>query len=247
VLGWVVIGEDGHVTAFVLVHSPAVGPGTWGPVARVLHARGHDAVVPDLRVVAQPHQRPPYWPLVAATVADAMGQLDEPGPVVLVAHSNAGLLLPTITGVSPRPVAAAVYADAAVPSRPGPSAAAPAGMLERLRAMAHPDGRLPRWTDWWPAEDVDALVHDAEVRRELIEEQPLLPVDYYEQLLPVPALWWTVPTAYLRLSEAYDEELAAARRDGWPTATLPGHHLHQLVDPVGVAHALLDLAGQLGA
>ena len=91
------------MTSFVLVHSPAVGPGTWVPVARVLHALGHDAVVPDLRVVAQ--SQAPYWPVVAATVADAMGQLDDHGAVVLVAHSNAGLLLPTITGVSPRPVA----------------------------------------------------------------------------------------------------------------------------------------------
>lgn len=227
------------MTAFVLVHSPAVGPGTWVPVARVLHALGHDAVVPDLRQVAV--GSPPYWPVVAETVAEAMGQLDEPGPVVLVAHSNAGLLLPSIAGASPRPVLAAVYADAAVPARPGPSAAAPAAMLERLRAMAGPDGLLPRWTDWWPAEDVAGLVHDTQVRDELVAEQPLLPLDYYEQLLPVPTSWWSVPTAYLRLSEAYDEELVAAERAGWPTTAMTGQHLHQVVDPVGVADALLDL------
>jgi hypothetical protein len=139
-------------------------------------------------------------------------------------------------------VAAAVYADAALPARPGPSAAAPAGMLETLRAMAGPDGLLPRWTDWWPAEDVAALVHDTQVRDEVVAEQPRLPLDYYEQLLPVPASWWSVPTAYLRLSEAYDDELAAARNDGWPTGSMAGQHLHQVVDPVGVADALLDLA-----
>lgn len=227
------------MTVFVLVHSPAVGPGTWVPVARVLHALGHDAVVPDLRHIAG--GGPPYWPVVAETVAEAMGQLDEPGPVVLVAHSNAGLLLPTIAEGSPRPVAAAVYADAAVPARPGPSAAAPAGMLEKLRAMARPDGLLPRWTDWWPAEDVAGLVHDTQVRDELVAEQPRLPLDYYEQLLPVPVSWWSVPTAYLQLSAAYDEELAAAQRSGWPTVVMTGQHLHQVVDPVGVADALLDL------
>jgi hypothetical protein len=230
------------VTAFVLVHSPAVGPGTWAPVARVLHSLGHDAVVPDLRRVT--HEGPPYWPVVAVTVAESVDQLDEPGPVVLVAHSNAGLLLPTIADASPRPVAAAVYADAAVPARPGPSAAAPASMLEMLRAMADADGRLPRWTDWWPAEDVAGLVRDAGVRDELVAEQPSLPLDYYEQLLPVPAAWWSVPTAYLRLSEAYDEELAAAQLAGWPTVSMPGQHLHQVVDPVGVADALLDLVGR---
>jgi pimeloyl-ACP methyl ester carboxylesterase len=231
------------VTAVVLVHSPAVGPGTWVPVARVLHALGHDAVVPDLRHIGA--GRPPYWPVVADTVADAMGQLDEPGPVLLVGHSNAGLLLPTIVASSPRPVAGAVLVDAALPSDPGPSAAAPAAMLERLRAMAGTDGLLPRWTDWWPAEDVAGLVHDTQVREELVREQPLLPLDYYEQLLPVPASWWSVPTAYLRLSEAYDEELEAAQRSGWPTAVLHGQHLHQVVDPVGVADALLDLARRL--
>ena len=231
------------MTALVLVHSPAVGPGTWVPVARVLQALGHDAVVPDLRHVAA--GSPPYWPRAAATVAEAMGQLDEPGGVVLVAHSNAGLLMPTIAAASPRPVLGAVHVDAALPAKPGPSAAAPATMLEMLRAMAGPDGRLPRWTDWWPAEDVAALVHDTQVRDEIVAEQPRLPLDYYEQLLPVPAAWWSVPMAYLRLSEAYDEELAAAELSGWPTARMSGQHLHAVVDPVGVADALLDLVGRL--
>ncbi|MFN8167724.1 MAG: hypothetical protein U0S36_02955 [Candidatus Nanopelagicales bacterium] len=231
--------------SFVLVHSPAVGPGTWVPVARVLQAQGHDAVVPDLRHVAD--GPPPYWPAAAATVGESVDQLDGDDPVVLVAHSNAGLLLPCVAAASPRPVRAAVYVDAALPARPGPSAAAPPGLLEMMRGMADQRGLLPRWTDWWEPEDVAALLHDPVQRAAMVAEQPRLPLAYYEQLLPVPETWWGVPTAYLRLSEAYDEELDQARRDGWPTAAMEGHHLHQLVDPVGVADAVLDLAVQASA
>jgi len=31
-----------------------------------------------------------------------------------------------------------------------------------------------------------------------------------------------------------------ARARGWPVTHLPGEHLHQVVDPVGVAEALID-------
>jgi alpha-beta hydrolase superfamily lysophospholipase len=213
-------------------------------VARVLRARGHEAVVPDLRSVALAEA--PFWPLVAELVIRSMDELSASGPVVLVAHSNAGLLLPAVAETSSRPVAGAVYVDAALPARPGPSAAAPATMLEQLRAMADPDGRLPRWSDWWTPADVGELIHDAQVRGEVLAEQPRLPLAYYEQLLPVPVSWWSVPTAYLRLSEAYDEELDTATRDDWPTASLQGKHLHQVVDPVAVAESLVTLAERLG-
>jgi hypothetical protein len=34
--------------AFILVHSPLVGPSTWSPVARALEEGGHRVAVPSL-------------------------------------------------------------------------------------------------------------------------------------------------------------------------------------------------------
>ena len=227
----------------VLVHSPSVGPSTWVPVARRLHLRGLDAVVPNLRHVGM--GGPPYWPRVAGTVAEAMGQLDEPGPVVLVAHSNAGLFLPTVAEASPRPVAGAVFVDAGLPAERGESPAVPAEFLRHLRGLADSAGRLPRWTDWWPAEEIEPLLPDPAVRAEVVRDQPRLPLDYYQQTLPVPVSWWSVRCAYLQFSAGYDGEAARARRAGWPVEVVRGEHLHQVVDPDGVTDALLAITARL--
>ncbi|NUS06562.1 MAG: alpha/beta hydrolase, partial [Nonomuraea sp.] len=129
----------GMRTTFVLVHSPAVGPSTWAPVAESLERRGHAAVVPDLtRVTAG---GPPYWPRVVAAVREAA----PPGPLVLVAHSNAGFFLPVIKeGLGDR-VVACVFADSRVPPAAGLITTAEAGFLPFLRDLAGPDGMLPRW------------------------------------------------------------------------------------------------------
>lgn len=229
--------------AMVLVHSPSVGPATWAPCARILQAQGVDAVVPDLRHIGS--GGPPYWPRIAATVAEAMGQLDQPGPVALVAHSNAGLFLPTVAEASPRPVEVVVSVDAAMPVPPGPVPVVDADFVRWLRALAEPDGQLPRWSDWWSADDVAAVLPDADVRREVVEDQPRLPLDYYEQAVPVPAGWPPQRGAYLQFTSFYDRDAARARAAGWPVERIAGEHLHQVVDPAAVVAAILRLVARV--
>ncbi len=220
----------------VLVHSPSVGPTTWKPCCQRLQVLGVDTVVPDLRHIGV--GGPPYWPRVADTVVAAMGQLDETGSVALVAHSNAGLFLPTIMDASPRPVASVVLVDAGMPLGPGPVPVAPGEFLPWLRGLAGPDGRLPRWTDWWSAADVAAMLPDPQVRGEVVADQPRLPVDYYEQTVPVPAPWPAVPGAYLQFTPGYDDDAARARAAGWPCERITGEHLHHVVDPATVTSAI---------
>jgi len=49
------------------------------------------------------------------------------------------------------------------------------------------------------------------------------------------------PGAYLRLSEAYEDQAARAAELGWPVTRLDSHHLALLTEPAGVAEAISEL------
>ena len=90
---------------FVLIHSPVVGPATWMAVARELERRGHAAVVPSLLGVADAPV--PQWRHCLEAVRAAAEHLTE--PLVLVAHSGAGLLLPEIARALTAETAAMIF------------------------------------------------------------------------------------------------------------------------------------------
>ena len=230
-------------TSFVLVHSPSVGPRTWQPVAHRLTQLGWHAAVPPLLGVGQ--EGPPFWPRVVDAVR---ARLDTSGPnqgIVLVAHSNAGLFIPVITTALPGQVLGCIFVDAALPPPSGTAPVAPPELLALLRGKAS-GGLLPRWTDWWEEEDVAPLFPDQQTRQAVTEEQPRLPLSYYEASVPVPTGWDVRPCAYLLFGPPYDEAATEAQGRGWLVEQLPGGHLHQLVDPDGVARRLLAIADQLG-
>jgi hypothetical protein len=98
---------------------------------------------------------------------------------------------------------------------------------------------------WWDEEDVAPLFPDQPTRRAVTEEQPRLPLAYYEASVPIPAGWDVRPCAYLLFGPPYDEAASQAHAQGWIVDRLPGGHLHQLVDPDGVARLLLAMADQM--
>jgi hypothetical protein len=228
---------------FVLIHSPSVGPQTWQSVAHRITELGREAIVPSLLHVTD--QGPPFWPHVVEAVGTKLGTAERGQGVVLVAHSNAGLFIPVITAVLPGQVLGAIFVDAALPPASGAAPVAPPELLALLRDKAS-DGLLPRWTDWWDEEEVAPLFPDQPTHQTVTEEQPRLPLSYYEASVPVPAGWDTRPCAYLLFGPPYDELATEARGRGWIVEQLPGRHLHQLVDPDGVARSLLAIADQLG-
>jgi pimeloyl-ACP methyl ester carboxylesterase len=230
-------------TSFVLVHSPSVGPRTWEPVARRLTELGWAAAVPSLLGVGQ--EGPPFWPRVVDAVHAGLDTSGQKQGVVLVAHSNAGLFIPVIAAALPGQVLGCIFVDAALPPRSGTAAVAPPELLALLRGKAS-GGLLPRWTDWWDEEEVAPLFPDPQTRQAVTEEQPRLPLSYYEASVPVPAGWDVRPCAYLLFGPPYDEAATEAHGRGWIVEQLPGGHLHQLVDPDGVARSLLAIADQLG-
>jgi hypothetical protein len=183
---------------------------------------------------------PPFWPAVAERVGAAIGRLPAGRPVVVVAHSNAGPMVPVVVAASPRPVAGCVFVEARLPARTGSTPAATPERLAFLRTRAT-DGRLPPWTDWWPEDEVARLFPDPATRAAVSAEQPRLPVSYYEQRIPAPAGWDDRPCGYLLFGPAYAGMAQEARERGWTVAEIPGEHLHQVVDPAAVAERLLTM------
>lgn len=222
--------------AFVLVHSPSVGPATWQPVADRLPG---PVLVPSLLDVAD--SPPPFWPRVVEVVSDAISGLPSAQAVIVVAHSNAGLFVPLIVEGSTHPVAGCVFVDAALPAATEATPVAPADLIEFLRPKMQEDGRLPQWTAWWDDAEVAPMFTDPETRKVVEAEQPRLPLSYYLQMIPVPPGWDRRPCAYLLFGPPYDEVAEEAGRRGWDVTEMPGQHLHEIVDPDAVAAYLVEL------
>jgi hypothetical protein len=220
---------------FGLVHSPAVGPLTWEPVAGALRRRGHVADVPRLAADGPIES----WRDCVDAVRRALSSIEE--PLVLAGHSNAGLLLPAIAEAVTMPIATLVFVDSDLPTE-GSIFLAPPWFLDQLRSMAE-DGRLPPWSSWFGEDAMRDLVPDDELREALMREVPSLPLSYFEEEAPVPAGWDAVPCGCLVFSPAYAEAADEARRRGWPVEEFQGAgHLHLVVDPEAVADALIRLS-----
>lgn len=224
----------GEEPLVVLAGSPLLGSLAWEPVASVLRSLGHDVRVAPRHgraVLTTPDE----------AVEDLLVDVPEDRAVILVAHSNAGLLVPLVT--EQRQVVGLVLVDAVLPT-PGECPMAPEPLLARVAPLADTEGLLPRWTDWWPEEDVAALFPPGPVRWEIEGGQPRVTLDYLRSTVDVPAGWpHSVPGAYLAFGDSYAEDQSRAEALGWPTARLDGHHLHMLMDPGAVASRISPWCG----
>lgn len=228
----------------VLVHSPLIGPATWDALVPALREHGFDTVVPDLTGALT--AGPPYWPKQVDAVAKAV-----PGrSAALVGHSGAGPLLPAMGDRlhdAAGGVGGYVYVDAGLP-QPGVSwlESVPAELANHLRSMES-EGWLPPWPQWWEPAELRGMLPDAGVREHFTAACPALPLAMFEEAGPPSAEWPSRPSAYLRLSEAYEQPAEQARGLGWPVVELPSHHLGVLTDPHVVADAVAALVARLGA
>jgi hypothetical protein len=226
---------------FILIHSPLVGPLAWQPVADELTRWGYRTVVPRLDLATAP-----YWRGYADLIARATDSIPPETSLIPVAHSAAGLLLPTLHLLLPgRPVYRYLAVDAALPRAvtslmdiipPGARVT-----LDLLRAQAK-DGLLPAWGTGWPEETWSQLVPDAKLRDRFRAQLRPIPLALYEEPIPAPGNWPDAPCAYLQFSELYRDARDRAAALGCRTRRLAGGHLHMLVDPVRVADELVLLS-----
>ena len=220
-----------------LLPSPLLGPACWRPVAAALAADGWAvAEVPPEQVASSTG---------AAALATFLAAIPEDRDVVLIPHSNAGLFVPSLAAARRRTLGY-VFADAGLPAAGEPVPMVPRQFYDMLAAKADTDGMLPPWIQWWDGEDLSGLFPDAHTRAEVEAQQQRLPLSYFAESVLVPPGWPDRPGAYLAFGETYGPERAAAAALGWPVTTLPGEHLHMLVNPAEVAAALIGLVTEIG-
>jgi hypothetical protein len=227
------------VARLLLVHSPLAGPATWDLVAADLAERGYEVSVPDLTGTVT--AGPPYCSRQAEVIArSASGR-----PAILIGHSGAGPLLAAAGAIIDQ-VRGYIFVDAGLPT-PGQTwmETVPPELAAQLREMADDQGWLPPWPQWWGDEALAELIPDPAARRHFAAGCPRLPLAMFEEVHPPVPQWPDAPAAYLRLSEAYQDQAAKARALGWPVAERMSHHLAPLTDPAQVAESLRELLGQL--
>jgi hypothetical protein len=220
---------------FVLIHSPLVGAVTWSWVADELRERGHRALTPSITDGALAGR----W---QTCVQLAVERARTDGPAVLVGHSGAGPLLPSIAAaMSPRP-ARLVFVDAGVPPVSGTTPLIPERFAEHLRTLAD-DGLLPPWSEWFGPGALDSLIPDIERRAAVVADLPELPLSYFDGRVAMPDGWSAAADgAYLLSSETYRPDADEAASRGWPVIEMLGTHLDLVTRPAELANALDGLA-----
>src|SRR5579859_1407063 len=232
-------GAMTHDRVLTLIHSPLLGPGSWRAVGDALDSRGERAVLVDLSEGLGVLRG-----FYAALGETASRQIDE--RAILVAHSGAGALIPSILQAAGGRAHAVIFVDALLP-HPGRSwfDTSPAALTARLRREAQA-GRAPPWPNWLPSDLLQRLLPDAAMRHGLIADAPAAPLAFLDE--PAPDGQALAPSggcAYLQLSSAYDREAKQARAAAWPVERLDGHHLSIMAHASLVADSLVDLASRL--
>jgi alpha-beta hydrolase superfamily lysophospholipase len=233
------------LTTIALIHSPLLGPFTWSLVADALRQPGWAVVMPDLHGDGLDGERP-YHQQHAQNATKAFYDLPAEEPVVLVAHSGAGPLLPAIGQQLPQPIAAYLFVDAGIPhaglSRLDLLAAELPEAVPHLHKLLTSGQRWPHWTN----EDLAGLIPDASRRQKLLAELTPQPLAFFVEPIPVFPGWPDAPCAYLQLSASYDYSAAEARQRGWPVVRLEVGHFYMVVNETAVADHILALLAQLG-
>jgi hypothetical protein len=216
----------------VLLGSPLLAPGSWGELPDAIERA--DPSIDVLEPVAD-DETPPFGQRYLTAVVLAAGATRPTAPLVLVAHSAAGPLLPGIGRAlrdAAHHVGGYVFLDAGLP---GPGRPNRLDLLRRdddalavvLEALFEVGGEFPDWT-------LPGVTTRPRSR------------DFFTEPLPTSDDWPNAPCGYLRMSSGYEKAARQAKARGWPVVEMDtDDHVAWLADPDGVAAALLALVDRL--
>lgn len=228
----------------VLVHSPLVSPFTWSKVAEGLRQQKVDVLVPNL--TTDDDKGVPYWKQCASEVKQALSQVSPERRVVLVAHSGAGPLLPSIRDTIAQPVAACLFVDASLPHPNQSTLDELAINAPELAKELYPHllagGSYPNWS----AKDLSDTIPDPLVLKQLLAELRPQRFRFFEEKMPQTVITPDTPCGYILLSDAYQTQLEQAQKAGWPCRIFHDGHFHMLVDPPAMTSAIIDLLNEMG-
>ena len=229
--------------AFVLLHSPLVGPYTWEPVQKILAEQGFQVMMPA--IWDDPDSALPYWQQHADSVAKDIAQIREQQKVVLVAHSGAGPLLPAVRQKLSHPIFSYIFVDAGIPrvglSRLDLMKLEDAEWAEQFHQSLLQGEVFPTWTE----NDLKEIIPDAESRQKLVDELRPRSLPFFTEPIPVQAGWPDAPCIYIKFSAAYEWDAMQAKHADWPVYAIDAAHFHMLVDPVAVADLLVTAVQNL--
>lgn len=223
--------------AYLLLHSPLLAAAaTWGTLPERLPG---PVLTPEITADGEP-------PFAGRYVADLVAQVaavPDPGPLIAVAHSGAGPLLPAAVEAirqAGRSMRAAVFLDAGLPAAGATrmemvgaeSAEAGAALQELLTA----GDRFPNWT-------IDLLATVVPEPRLVLDGVRFRGSAFFTEPLPPTPLQDDLPCGYVQLSDTYAGYADHAEALGWPVARANLTHFGPLTDPDAVV-ALLDQVGR---
>jgi pimeloyl-ACP methyl ester carboxylesterase len=227
------------VSLFAIVHGSMAGPAAHTRLADELERRGHRALLVVLPVDRPELTGTAYARMVAEQLDAGLAEdrvADE--PVVVVAHSASGLLLPLVPSF--RAVAHLVYLAAGVPQP---------GMTLDEQLQVDPDMLNPAWVGVDPFQDHQAarrfLFHDCEeatARWAIATQTPWYPEGLYQERCPL-AAFPAVPSTYVLCAEDRVIQPAWSRRAATDrlharVIELPGGHCPHVSRPALLAEAL---------
>jgi hypothetical protein len=230
------------MATFLLVHGGGHRGWHWGRLRPVLEGLGHATVAPDVPM-DEPGAGAADW---AQAAVDALAERDEPGEVILVAHSLAGLAAPIIA--TRATVRHMVFLCANVPAL---GMSYQAYLAENPTAVIMPPvvlddaGRLELE---WP--DARALYYgdcEESLAREAWEHLvPSAALTAFTEVCPLD-VWPDVPATYILCQEDRIigpdwSRMVSVERLGAPALELPGSHSPMLSRPEALGALLHDLA-----
>jgi hypothetical protein len=220
---------------FILIHSPLLGTLTWRSVAQDLREQGYDAFTPQLRDSSQIDL--PLWQQevnsIEVPITDA----------VLVGHSGAGALLPSLG--KKLGVQGYIFVDAVLVFNPATRLALMRSedieFAQEFEQFLQAGGKFPNWKD----EDLKTLIPDDKLRQELLADMHPRSLSFFTEQIEVPASWNTKPCAYIQLSPSYDSYSSQAESIDWTVVRRNTHHFEMVTQPEAIANLLVSVGQKL--
>lgn len=228
----------------VLVHSPVIGPASWGAVPDVFASVGTDVVVPNVVPMSNEGSVTPF--IGAASLAISQALPETATSVLLVGQHEAGPLLPHLGAAqraAGRSVAGYVMLNALLPKPYGARGAnsmldlieaGDSGRADALRGLLLEGVRFPNWS----AADLASHIPNEALREGVVADTHPRDFAWYAAPIPLVGEWPDAPVTYIHAAPECEWEARQATLRGWHIIRCDGGTFAALNEPAQVVAAI---------